>query len=170
MGNYVRILSKSTILGVDLLILVTLGTQQQSFKRLLDYIEKSNINDKIVVQAGHTKYESKKMQIFDFITYDEMDALIKKADFIITHGGTGSIITPLKNKKKVIACARLSKYKEHVDNHQEEIVNIFTDESYILKLDENDKLDDIIEKIHDFKPKNFISNTENFIENLKNII
>ena len=30
------------------MILVTLGTQKQSFNRLLDMIEKSNINDKII--------------------------------------------------------------------------------------------------------------------------
>ena len=51
------------------MILVKLGTQHQDFKRLLDYIENSNINDEIIVQAGHTKYESKKMKIFDFQTY-----------------------------------------------------------------------------------------------------
>ena len=48
------------------MILVTLGTQKQQFTRLLEYIEKSNINDEIIVQAGFTKFESKKMKIFDF--------------------------------------------------------------------------------------------------------
>ena len=49
------------------MILVTLGTQHQEFTRLLDYIEKSKIKDKIIVQAGYTKYKSKKMKMFDFI-------------------------------------------------------------------------------------------------------
>lgn len=82
------------------MILVTLGTQKQSFKRLLDYIEKSNIEEEIIVQAGYTKYESKKMKIMDFVSYEEMDNLINKADIIITHGGTGSIIGPLKKGKR----------------------------------------------------------------------
>ena len=72
------------------MILVTLGTQDQKFYRLLDYIETSYINDKIVVQAGGSSdYESKKMDIFKFIDYDEMNKLIDEADVIITHGGTG---------------------------------------------------------------------------------
>ena len=62
------------------MILVTLGTQKEQFTRLLDYIEKSSIKDKIIVQAGHTKYDSKKMEIFDFISYEEMQDYIKNAD------------------------------------------------------------------------------------------
>lgn len=152
------------------MILVTLGTQKQEFTRLLDYIEKSNIKDKIIVQAGHTKYKSKKMKIFDFIDYDKMNEYIKKSDLIITHGGTGSIITPLKDGKKVIACARLSKYNEHVDDHQNEIIDVFYNEGYILKLDENIKLNNILKDIKKFKPKTFISNTNNFIKKLENKI
>ena len=42
------------------MILVTLGTQKEEFTRLLDSIENSKINDKIIVQAGYNKYNSKK--------------------------------------------------------------------------------------------------------------
>ena len=45
------------------MIFVTLGTQDKSFKRLLDAIQKEidkgNIKEKVVVQAGCTEYESK---------------------------------------------------------------------------------------------------------------
>lgn len=146
------------------MILVTLGTQEQQFTRLLDYIENSNIKEEVIVQAGHTKYDSKKMKIFDFISYEEMNKYVSDADIIITHGGTGSITGPLKKGKKVIACARLSKFGEHVDDHQEQIVDVFSEEGYILKLDENIKLDDLLRK--KFTPKRFVSNTENFINKL----
>ena len=47
------------------MILVTLGTQDKSFSILLDllYIEikKGNIKEKVIVQAGCTKYESDNM-------------------------------------------------------------------------------------------------------------
>ena len=149
------------------MILVTLGTQKQHFTRLLDYIENSNINDEIIVQAGHTKYNSKKMKIFDFIDYEEMNKYVDKADLIITHGGTGSIIGPLKNGKKVIACARKKLYLEHVDDHQEQIVDVFADAGYILKLDENIELLDLIKQSKKFKVKKFVSNTDNFIKKLE---
>lgn len=152
------------------MILVTLGTQKQPFTRLLDTIEKSNIKEEIIVQAGHTKYTSKKMKIFDFIDYQEMDKLIKQADIIITHGGTGSIVTPLKKEKKVIAMARLKKYKEHVDDHQEQIINVFSEVGYIEKIDEFSDLDETIKKIKNKKMVKFVSNTDKFITELKKII
>ena len=152
------------------MILVTLGTQKQSFKRLLDYIEKSNITDEIIVQAGFTEFESNKMKIFDFIPYEEMEELVNKSSLIITHGGTGSILTPLKKGKKVIACARLSKFNEHVDDHQTELVSIFTSEGYIMELNENNNIDDLIKESKNFKVKEYKSNTNKFIEKLENVI
>lgn len=149
------------------MILVTLGTQKQPFTRLLDRLENSNIKDEIIVQAGHTNYKSKKMKIIDFIDYEEMNKLVDKADIIITHGGTGSIVGPLKKNKKVIAAARLKKYGEHVDDHQIQIVDMFADVGYILKLDENSNLDDLVGQIKKKKMKKFVSNTDNFIKKMK---
>ncbi len=149
------------------MILVTLGTQKQPFTRLLDMVDKISTEEKIIVQAGHTKYESRKMEIFDFVDYQTMDKLIDEASIIITHGGTGSIIMPLKKGKKVIACPRLKKYHEHVDDHQEQIVDIFSDVGYIIKADENSDLNDLIKKIKKEKMAQFISNTNNFLNKLK---
>lgn len=148
------------------MILVTLGTQKQDFSRLLQYIEDSKIKDEIIVQAGHTKFKSKKMKIFDFIPYEEMEEYIEKADCVITHSGTGSVLTPLKKDKKVIVCARLSKYGEHVDDHQKQLVEVFKEEGYVLELTEENKLDDLMKEIKKFKPKKYVSNTDNFKKRL----
>lgn len=149
------------------MILVTLGTQLQPFTRLLDAIENSNIEEEIIVQAGLTKYESKKMKIFDFVSYEEMDKLVQNARVIITHGGTGSIVEPLKKGKVIIGCARLKKYGEHVDDHQTELIGIFSEEGHILEYKDGDNLDEILDKAKEFKPKKYISNTPNFIQLLK---
>lgn len=149
------------------MILVTLGTQKELFTRLLDSIENSHIDDEIIVQAGYTKYKSKKMKIFDFISYEEMQKLINKADVIITHGGTGSILMPLKTGKKVIAAPRLAKYLEHVDDHQCQIVEVLCEEGYILACNDGDDLDEVYKKVKNFKPKKYVSNTEHFIKEIK---
>ena len=149
------------------MILVTLGTQKQKFYRLLEAVEKLNTDEEIIVQAGGSAdYKSNKMKIFDFISYDEMQKYIDKADLIITHGGTGSIIMPLQKNKKVIACPRLEKYEEHINDHQKEIVDVFSLEGHILKFDVGDNLQDVYEKAKKFKPIPYKSNTKRFIENL----
>ena len=97
------------------MILVTLGTQDKTFIRLLekidDLIEKGLIKDQVVVQSGYTKYHSSNMEIFDLIPQDEFNSLMEKADIIITHGGVGSIISALEKGKKVIVVANLAPAK-----------------------------------------------------------
>lgn len=156
------------------MIFVTLGTQDKEFTRLLEAIdreiEKGNIKERVVVQAGYTKYESKNMEIFDLIPTDEFNKYIKSADLIITHGGAGSILTGIKNNKKVIAAARLYKYKEHTNDHQKQIVKEFADEGYILELRDFNKLGKLIEKSKSFTPKKFVSNTPNMIKLIEDYI
>ena len=57
------------------MILVLLGTQNNSFNRLLEEIERNiendNIKEEVLVQAGCTKYKSKKMKIFDFVSRED---------------------------------------------------------------------------------------------------
>ena len=156
------------------MILVTLGTQDKSFKRLLDAIQKEidkgNIKDKVVVQAGCTEYESKDMEIFDLIDRDKFTELIKECDLLITHGGVGSILTGLKNNKKVIAAPRLSKYKEHTNDHQLQIIEKFDNSGFILPLYDFDKLDKVLKDAKNFKPKKYKSNTDNMIKLIENYI
>ncbi len=150
------------------MILVTLGTQDKSFVRLLQAIdkeiEKGNIKDKVLVQAGYTKYKSKNMEIFKSVSSDRLEELMEEASLIITHGGVGSILTALKHHKKVIATPRLSKYNEHTNDHQKQIVEEFGRLGYIIPLKDLTKLDKILEKSKTFKPKDFKSNNENFKE------
>lgn len=158
------------------MILVTLGTQDKNFTRLLKAIdkeiEKGNIKEKVLVQAGYMygKYESSNMEMFDLIDREKFNDLINECSFLITHGGVGSILAGLKASKKVIVCPRLSKYKEHMNNHQVQIVNNFLESGYILAYNENDDLGDIIKKLADFKPKEYVSNTQNIINLITDFI
>lgn len=156
------------------MIFVTLGTQDKTFERLLiaidKAIEKGEITDRVVVQAGNTKYESKNMKIFDLISPDEFNKLVDECDLLITHGGTGSILSAVKKGKKVIAAARLKKYKEHVNDHQKQIIKEFEKEGYLVELKDFNQVGKTIKKAQKFKPKKFKSNTENMINLLENII
>lgn len=156
------------------MILVTLGTQDKSFERLLKQIdkeiEKGNINEKVIVQAGYTKYKSDNMEIFDLISPDKFDKLVGEARLVITHGGVGSILSALKKGKVVIAAPRLKKYKEHTNDHQKQIVKEFAKEGYILELSNLNKLDKVLKKSEKFKPREFVSNTPNMVKLVSNYI
>ena len=167
MGIYVRTLPECSLWRLDILILVTLGTNDKSFVRLIKKIEelkiKGVITEDTVVQAGFTKYESEHMKIFDLIPMDEFNKLLKDCNLLITHGGVGTITAGLNNGKKVIAVPRLEKYKEHVNNHQLQIIENFADSGFILACYEVDDLEEVMQKLNGFNPKQYTSNTENMI-------
>ena len=158
------------------MILVTLGTQDKPFVRLLKDIDneivKGNIKEKVVVQAGYSinKYQTNNMEMFDLIDRDDFNKLVNECSLLITHGGVGSILTGLKANKKVIACPRLSKYKEHINDHQVQIIDEFAKAGCILSYRENDNLFDVLKKVKDFKPQKYVSNSNNLIKMIKDYI
>ena len=156
------------------MIFVILGTQDKLFPRLLKeidkQIDKGNIKEEVIVQAGNTKYKSKNMKIFDFISMNDFNEYIKKSDFIITHGGVGSILNSLKNNKKVIAVPRLYKYKEHENDHQLQIINKFASEGYILGCNKVSDLEKNLKKLDNFIPKKYVGSNKLIINTIENFI
>ena len=156
------------------MILVTLGTQDKEFTRLLKEIDRlidnKVIKDKVIVQAGYTKYKSKNMLIFDYLPKKELEEYMKEADFIITHAGVGSVFDALKKDKKVIAVARLSKYKEHNNDHQLELLEEFSKENLVIPVIEMDELEPAIKKIDSFIPSKYESNNQKMVDLVSNYI
>ena len=110
------------------------------------------------------------MEIFDFLSAPEFDKLMDEADLIITHGGAGTILSAIKKGKKIIAAPRLSKYMEHHNDHQKQIISEFSKEGYILPLYDFSKLGKLINKSKYFHPKKFESNTKNMDNLIENYI
>lgn len=156
------------------MILVVLGTQDKQFPRLLKAVDEAIssgfINERVVVQAGQTDYQSSNMEIFDFLSAPEFDKLMDDADLIITHGGAGTILSAIKKGKKVIAAPRLSKYMEHHNDHQKQIISEFSKDGYILPLYDFSKLGKLINKSKNFHPRKFESNTKNMDNLIENYI
>ena len=156
------------------MVLVLLGTQNNSFHRLLEKIEqllqKETIKEEVMVQAGYTKYVSQNMKIFDFIPKEELEKLQEQASFVITHGGVGSILLSLKKDKKVIAVPRLHEYKEHVNDHQKEIVELFNEKGYIIGIQKVEELEQAIQKIKQFQPKKYQQNNEKMLKIIEDFI
>ena len=156
------------------MILVTLGTFPTEFTRPLiaiDALCRSGIlQEEVIVQCGHTSFESTYLTMRPFIAPDELTGLTKNARLIITHAGTGSLIKAIKLHKKIIAIARLSKNEEMVDDHQVEILNEFSKLNYILPWAENVPLENILEKVDDFEPNHYVSKKQNIINYLSEYI
>lgn len=156
------------------MILVLLGTQHNEFTRLLKEVEncinKGIIKEEVIVQAGFTKFETAKMQVFDMISQDTLNDYIDKSNLIITHGGVGSIIVALKKRKKVIAVPRLSRYNEHVNDHQIQIVETFNKKGFLIGIQDVTDLSNAIEKSKTFIPEEYKSDNKKMIDIIEKFI
>lgn len=156
------------------MILVLLGTQNNSFHRLLEEIDRNiqdgTIDEDVIVQAGYTKYESENMKVFDLIPREELAKFQEDANLIITHGGVGSIVSSIEKGKKVIAVPRLHEYEEHVNNHQLEIVGDFNSKGYIIGIEKVEDLKQAIIKSKDFEPNKYEPNNKRMIKIIEDFI
>lgn len=77
-----------------------------------------------------------------------------KSEIVITHGGTGSIINGVKQEKKVIGVPRTVEYGEHVDNHQFEIIEQFTNSNLIYGISDVKELEKSLDVVKEMNFKN----------------
>lgn len=152
------------------MIFVTLGSQKFQFDRLLQKVDAliadGTITDEVLAQTGHSGYSPEHFQAIPFMDRDTFAENMAKASFIITHAGTGAIIGAVKNGKKVIAVPRLSKYNEHVDDHQLQIVAQFDELGIIEPCYDVDKLGQLYCAAQDKEYTPYQSNTANVIQSI----
>lgn len=153
------------------MIFVTIGTQQQNFQRLFDYINNIDTDEKIVVQKGKSKYKlNKEIITYDFLSPNEMEKHIKQARIIITHGGGGTVFKALKLNKKVIVVPRLSKYKEHINDHQLEFSKYLKEKNYCFVIETEEEFQEALKKIDTYQFAKYKSGEKEFIKNLESEI
>ena len=156
------------------MVFVSLGTQDMPFTRLLAMVEEAIdqgvIQEEVIAQVGCTNYQGNKIKTFEYCDQATMDQYVEQASYIITHGGTGSIVGALKKGKKVIAVSRLAKYGEHNNDHQLQIISQFVDTEYILECQDGGSMSECISSLQNFQPRQFISNTKNVLSYLEEYI
>ncbi len=156
------------------MIFVTLGSQKFQFNRLLKEIdvlvEKKIITDEVFAQIGYSDYLPSNYRYKNFLNRDEFAEMQKKADIVITHGGTGAIIGAVKKGKKVIAVPRLAKYGEHVDDHQIQLVEQFNEMELIYSCNDVQELKTAIEEIRTRKYNDYHSNTAVIINSIEKFL
>jgi UDP-N-acetylglucosamine transferase subunit ALG13 len=136
------------------MIFVVLGTWEMPFTRPLVEIEHAArqglIREPIVVQCGKTAYSSPIMKIVPFFGQQELDQMYEQASLVICQAGVGSIMLGLRKGKTVVSIARLSKFDEHIDDHQLEILDVFSKSGAVLPWDGNGDLTDVLHRAADF--------------------
>lgn len=153
------------------MIFVTLGSQKFQFDRLLqkldELVEQGVITEKIMAQIGASNYLPKHFPYVRFMDREQFAATMDQCDIVVTHGGTGVIITAVKKGKKVIAVPRLAKYKEHVDDHQLQLLHQFDELQIICACYELEDFEENYREIRNKQFRPYVSNTHVIIEDIE---
>ena len=155
------------------MIFVTVGSQKFQFNRLLKAVDdliENGLSEEVFAQTGYSDYKPLHYKYKDFLDRDEFDSVIEKADIVITHGGTGVIIGAVKKEKKVIAVPRLAKYREHVDDHQIQLVEQFQELNLINECLDLTEIRNAVEEVKQINFESYKSNTNRIIDSIERYI
>lgn len=131
------------------MIFVTVGTHEQQFNRLVEYMDKwaADHDEKVVMQTGYSTYEPKHCEWNKLYPYQKMVEMVNEARVVITHGGPSSFIMPLQIGKTPIVVPRKYECDEHVNNHQVSFSKAVADRmGTIIVVEDVEKLGETIEK------------------------
>jgi len=156
------------------MIFVTVGTHEQQFNRLVEYMDRwaAQHDEKVIIQTGYSTYEPKFAEWSKLYPYPKMVELVDKARIVITHGGPSSFIMPLQIGKTPIVVPRQHKYNEHVNNHQVKFAQeVQSRMGTIITVVDEKELGDVINQYDEIKKEG--KNTSNnalFNRNLEKIV
>jgi UDP-N-acetylglucosamine--N-acetylmuramyl-(pentapeptide) pyrophosphoryl-undecaprenol N-acetylglucosamine transferase len=105
------------------------------FDRLVNLVADAKarglIPEQVLIQCGDGGVKPPGIETVDTMSFDTMTSTLERAEIVVCHGGTGSLITALRAGCRIIAVPRLFSAKEIYDNHQEEITQSFKDRGLV---------------------------------------
>jgi UDP-N-acetylglucosamine transferase subunit ALG13 len=113
------------------MILVTVGTEQYPFNRLMQWVETllnhDLIQEEIIVQYGTCTLLPTGAKVYKVLKEEQFQELIEQARVIIAHCGEGTVLLLDSFEKPFILVPRSHTFKEHIDNHQVEMALALAD-------------------------------------------
>ena len=131
------------------MIFVTVGTHEQQFNRLVEYMDnlkrKGKITEEVIIQTGFSTYVPRKCKWSKLYPYQDMLKYVQDARIVITHGGPSSFIMPLQIGKIPIVVPRQKQFDEHVNNHQVDFCRrVASSQKNIIVVEDIETLEDVL--------------------------
>lgn len=114
---------------------------------VLDLKRAGGLEGALILQYGDQKLSAPDLpdvELHDSIGFDRVQEILRDADMVICHGGTGSLVTALRAGCRVIAFPRRHDLGEHYDDHQEEIAQTFADRGLLQIVRDETRLGEAI--------------------------
>lgn len=143
---------------------VTIGnTRFDSLFMALDIIA-ANSKHEFIGQIADGNYIPKNFHSFAF--EKNISKQILEADAVICHAGAGSVYRLLEHKKKLIVIFNT----DRVDEHQKDLAHFVKSEHLALTCCNLTHLEELIEKLDNFSPNNYIKDEFHKTEEIMNYL
>lgn len=118
------------------MIFATVGTHHQPFDRFVRVALAIARDEQLVIQHGHTARvpAGRSVQWHQWLAPEEMAALMRAADVVITHAGVASIVDAVRAGHRPIVVPRRQHLGEHVDDHQLQIVRALEEQGIVTQV------------------------------------
>lgn len=100
------------------MILVTVGTNEQAFDRLVRAAAALDTDEPLIVQYGASKEPHGRGTWIEVTSFDELADLMRQAREVVCHAGVGSIMLARRCGKVPVVVPRRLAHGEAVDDHQ----------------------------------------------------
>jgi UDP-N-acetylglucosamine--N-acetylmuramyl-(pentapeptide) pyrophosphoryl-undecaprenol N-acetylglucosamine transferase len=134
------------------LLFATVGATL-AFDRLVESVAAlkaaGEIPEAVYIQTGLGGAAPAGLEVVETLPFSGMISALQRADIVVCHGGTGSLITALREGCRVIAMPRLFALGEHYDNHQEEITTALEARGLIAVARSTDELSAALKRVRE---------------------
>jgi UDP-N-acetylglucosamine transferase subunit ALG13 len=128
-------------------ILVTVGTNEAPFDRLLEAVAALSTSEEIVVQHGSSAIvPANAARTYDFLLFDDLVREMRASRVVVTHAGIGSIMTALSCGRRPVVAARLVANREAVDDHQLPVARRLQEAGLVTLVEDLARLEDALAK------------------------
>jgi len=132
------------------MIVVTVGTNEAPFDRLLRSLVELPPDESVVVQYGHSpKIHARHAEAVDFMPFDAMVETIRRARVVVTHAGVGSVMVSLSQGKRPIVVPRRKTLGEAVDDHQLQLARRFAEAGLVTLVEATESLPRLVAGGHE---------------------
>jgi len=128
------------------------------------------IAEDIIIQRGIGGTAPPGLVSHETLPPDAMISTLREADIVVCHGGTGSLITALREGCRIIAMPRSFERGEHYDNHQSEITGAFARRGLIEVAQSVEELEAALRTVKSRPPVMATSEPTGLINHLRTLI
>jgi UDP-N-acetylglucosamine transferase subunit ALG13 len=123
------------------MIVVSVGTNEARFDRLLEWMSLLRLEDELVVQHGPSAVRPPGARCVPYLPYEDLVELVRESRAFVTHAGVGSIMMALFSGRRPVVVPRLKRFGEAVDDHQVSLARRLQAEGLVIHVESVEALE-----------------------------